>query len=193
MTHVRPEAPSVELARDLAAAMDLDSRESFKTRDRDVPTPFHPLRVTRRRPTVTSARCVLPRVFWAPWSGAFALDPRWPRTVRGRCSTSTSATDSQRHVHPAESFDARGARPRLRGAARPSETNPRRATRVVRRLRTPRELRSSSFTSPSHRPFGWVRRTRAKTHPSGPRSRVPGSAPPNMRRCLPRAGRAHFL
>jgi len=79
------------------------------------------------------------------------------------------------------------------GAARPSETNPRRATRVVRRLTTPRELRSSSFTSPSHRPFGWVRRTRAKTHPSGPRSRVPGSAPPSMRRCLPRAGRAHFL
>lgn len=99
--------------------MDLDSRESFKTRDRDVPTPFHPLRVTRRRPTVTSARCVLPRVFWAPWSRTFAFDPRWPRTVRGRCSTSTSATDSQRHVHPAESFDARGARPRLRGGGTP--------------------------------------------------------------------------
>jgi len=96
-----------------------------------LPTPFHPLRVTRRRPTVTSARCVLPRVFWAPWSEGrranpprdegFRLDPRWPRTVRGRCSNSTSATDSQRHVHPAESFEARGDAPLARFATRPSE------------------------------------------------------------------------
>jgi hypothetical protein len=40
----------------------------------------------------------------------FRLRPAVARTVRGRCSISTSATDSQRHVHPAESFEARGDR-----------------------------------------------------------------------------------
>lgn len=47
----------------------------------------------------------------------------------------------------------------------------------MRRLTTPRELRSSSFTRPSHRPFGWCDGRRAKTHPAGPRSRSLGLRP----------------
>lgn len=59
--------------------------------------------------------------FLGPVVVGFRPRPAEPRTVRGRCSTSTSATDSQRHVHPAESFEARGAAPLARFAARPSE------------------------------------------------------------------------
>jgi len=131
MAHVRPEAPSVELARSLATAMDLDSRESFKTRDRDFRHPF-----TRFGSPAAVRRSRAPAACYPAFSGlrgqrvaertllgtkTFALDPRWPRTVRGRCSNSTSATDSQRHVHPAESFEARGDAPLARFAARPSE------------------------------------------------------------------------
>jgi hypothetical protein len=93
-----------------------------------------------------------------------------------------------RHVHLAESSDARGDASACAAAARPSETNPRRATRVMRCLTTPRELWSSSFTL--RRPHEEGDEGRARADPAGPRSRDPRSAPPGVRRCLPRTGRA---
>jgi hypothetical protein len=114
MTHVRPEAPSVELARSLATAMDLDLRVVQDAQSR-LPTPFHPLRVTRRRPTVTSARCVLPRVFKAPWSRACALDLRNPERSGEDVPLRLLQPTRQWHVHPAGSFEARGGPLRSRG------------------------------------------------------------------------------
>lgn len=93
-----------------------------------------------------------------------------------------------RHVHFAESSDARGDASACAAAARPSETNPRRATRVMRCLTTPRELWSSSFTL--RQPHEEGDEGRARADPAGPRSRDPRSAPPGVRRCLPRTGRA---
>lgn len=72
--------------------------------------------------------------------------PLHPRTDRGRCSSSTSATDSQGTCTSSNRPMLEATPSTCAAAARPSETNPRRATRVMRCLTTPRELWSSSFT-----------------------------------------------
>jgi hypothetical protein len=94
----------------------------FKTRRSDVPAPFHPPQDTRRRPTVTRARCVLPRVSRGPDRSRLApRPPVTPGTDRERCSTSTSATDSQGTCTRPNRSTLEVTRPLARRAARPSE------------------------------------------------------------------------
>jgi hypothetical protein len=151
-----------------------------QTRTRDVPAPFCPLQSARRRPTDTSSRCVLPRAL-VGWSSAVSLRPQrplHPRTDRGRCSSSTSATDSQGTCTSPNRPMLEATASACAAAARPSETNPRRTTRVMRCLTTPRELWSSSFTL--RRP-PW----RATSGGHGPILRVPdrGTLGPRPQAC----------
>jgi len=119
-------------------------------------------------------------------SRAFARGGRWsPGTDRERCSSSTSATDSQGTCT-------------MSNRSKPGVTRPLARSRHARRRKSP-------ANSPSHEVFDDTPRAlvvelharhasacedRARGDPAGPRSRDPRPAPPSMRRCLPRAGRA---
>lgn len=88
-----------------------------------------------------------------PFRPSQASDPRWPLCPRyrpGKMLLFDFCNRLARHVHHVESFDARGGAPACAAAARSSEKNPRRTSRVVRCLTTPRELWWSSFTLGTH-------------------------------------------
>jgi len=166
----------------------------FKTRSWGLPAPFCPRSVHSPPSDVTNVCCVLPRVFKGS-SGCRGLSPAAsdsPPHGPGKMLRFDFCNRLARHVHPAESFDARGDPTPCEAVARPTETNPRRAARVMRCLTTPRgasviELHVS--TSPS---CEGDREGRVRTDPAGPRSRTPRFTPPNVRRFLPLAGRAQL-
>jgi hypothetical protein len=147
VTSGRPEAPSVELAHRLAAVVVPGDRGSSDAISR-VPAPFCLRADHASSSDVTRACRELSRRFEASLARR-ELAPAATELVpahAGKDAPLRLLQPTRRHVHHARSFEARGRASGLRlPPPRPSGPRPRRASRVMERLTTPRELGSSEL------------------------------------------------